>query len=256
MLLGTVTAAVFYRGTREAPCPVPEFQAGLIQTFAESFRNRLFRTLVLVYCLLVIANRTALAQLFLLLEHFHEKSGDETIPLLLSFYAGSLLSMPVWVFVGPRCGRIQSLLAAIIVWPLMYAALAANRWNDAGLLAISFAMGASFSGILAMLGALVPDAVDADRTQNGQRREGLYASVISLTLQFGLGAGYLLTGFALQWAGYRGGVKPTSEVVLGLRLSTAGFPLILAAAAVLVLFCSPFMVRASKTRYNDRMRDS
>ena len=255
MLLGTGTAALFYRGTREAPCPVPEFQAGLFQTFAETFRNRLFRTLVLVYCLLVIANRTALAQLFLLLEHFHGKSGDETIPLLLSFYAGSLLSMPGWVIAGSRFGRMQSLLAATFVWPLTYAALSATQWSEMGLLTISFAMGGSFAGILAMLGALVPDALDADRTLTGQRREGLHASVISLTLQFGLGAGYLLTGLALQWAGYRGGTKPTSEVVLGLRLSTAGFPLILSVAAVLVLFCSPFMVRSAKTRYSDRRPD-
>jgi GPH family glycoside/pentoside/hexuronide:cation symporter len=252
LVLGSVTAAIFYRGTREAPCPVQEVQVNLFQSFAETFRNRLFRTLVLVYCLLVIANRTALAQLFLLLEHFHGKSGDATIPLLLSFYAGSLLSMPVWVIVGPLFGRIQSLLAAIIVWPLMYSALAAIHWTDAGLLAISFGMGASFSGILAMLGALVPDAVDADRIQNGQRREGLHASVISLTLQAGLGVGYLLTGLALQFAGYRGSTSPTPEVVVGLRISTAGFPLILSIAAALMLFCSPFMVRARKSRYSDR----
>ena len=137
----------------------------------------------------------------------------------------------------------------MIVWPFTYAALAAFRWPEIVLLVISFVMGASFAGILAMLGALVPDTLDADRIQNGQRREGLHASVISLTLQFGLGAGYLLTGLALQFAGYRGGTKPTSEVVMGLRLSTAGFPLILSVAAILVLLCSPFMVRSVKTRY-------
>ncbi|MEZ6034225.1 MAG: MFS transporter [Planctomycetaceae bacterium] len=249
LILGTLTAVFSFRGTREALTEVTESQVSLVRAFMETFGNRLFRTLVLAYCLLVIANRTALAQLFLLLEYFHGKSGDATIPLLLAFYAGSLLSMPIWIIAGPRIGRITCLMISMIVWPFTYAALAAFRWPEIVLLVISFVMGASFAGILAMLGALVPDTLDAGRIQNGQRREGLHASVISLTLQFGLGAGYLVTGLALQFAGYRGGTKPTSEVVMGLRLSTAGFPLILSVAAILVLLCSPFMVRSVKTRY-------
>jgi hypothetical protein len=97
----------------------------------------------------------------------------------------------------------------------------------------------SCCSLLAMPGALVPDTLDQERDRTGQRLEGLHASVISLSLQIGLGIGYLLTGISLQLAGYRGGIKPTSEVIHGLRLSTALFPAVLSIAALIIPYRSP-----------------
>ena len=112
-------------------------------------------------------------------------------------------------------------------------------------------MGASFAGLLAMLGALVPDTLDQERARTGQRLEGLHASVISLSLQVGLGIGYLLTGISLQLAGYRGGIKPTSEVIDGLRFSTAVFPAVLSIAALIILRRSPLYQGAADEHTDD-----
>lgn len=230
--IGMVSSIIAYLGTQELPCLFHETRYSFTQGILDALRNSIFRSLLLIYVVLVVANRVALAQLFLLLEHFHGLKEEDTIPLLLSFYIGALVSLPAWIIMGVRCGRDRALLGAICCWPLTYVFLTLERWNGGLLCANSFLMGASFSGVLTMLGAIAPEALDFDRQASGLRREGLYASAINLVLQLGLGVGYLATGLVLQVIGFRGTASPSEEIVRGLRLSVAGFPVLLGGVAL------------------------
>lgn len=232
VLIGMMASLVSYLGTQEHACSTQETRYSFTQGVRDALRNKIFRLLLLTYVALVIANRVALAQLFLLLEHFHGLKEEQTVPLLLSFYVGALVTLPAWIFIGVRWGRNLALIGAMISWPMTYVFLVAEKWNEGLLSADSFLMGASFSGILTMLGAIAPRALDYDRQTTGLRREGLYASVINLVLQLGLGIGYLAAGLALQLVGFRGGVVPSAGTLTGLRWSIASFPVILGGLAL------------------------
>lgn len=232
-LLSILASAAAYIGTREQTYSLQETRYRFVQGVKDTLRNRTFRSLLMIYVSLVIANRIVLAQLFLLLEHFHGLKEERTVPLLLSFYLGALVSVPAWIFIGLRWGRNRALIGTIIVWPLTYVFLAAEKWNEGLLCADSFLMGASFSGILTMLAAIAPQALDYDRQTTGLRREGLYASVINLVLQLGLGVGYLAAGVILQLIGFRGGIIPSEGTLIGMRWSVAGFPVLFGFLALL-----------------------
>lgn len=234
-LLGTVTALLAFRGTRHADLTPDPQSDSFFKTFRDALRNLPFRRLVVIYLLIVVANRVALAQLFLMLEHFQGKPEQETVPLLLSFYLGSILGVPLSVLAGNTVGRRRTLQIGTLLWPLSFVGLVIARWQDPILLAISFGMGISLSLILAMLGAMVPDVLDADRNLTGRRREGQYAGLINLLLQIALGIGYLIAGWTLQLIGFRGNSPPSESVILGLRLSTALFPVICGSAAAIIV---------------------
>jgi len=237
-LLCLVTAFLSYFGTTEEQRAAREcrydFRAGVLA----AMRNRPFLILLAVYALVTVANRIPAAQLFILLEHFHGKQEEQTTPLLAAFYLGSLGSIAVWIYLGTRLGKNRMLRIALTGWPLSYVAFVSYRWPDVALCVVGFFMGSFISGILTMIGAIAPDVLDLDRSESGLRREGMYASVANVVVQAGLGVGYLITGIAMHVTGYQGGVKPTEEVITGLRLSVASFPVVLgmAALAIFALF--------------------
>ncbi len=240
---GLLATMVAFAGTAEGPPAADEGQYGFWHGVYSALRNQPFRTLLLVYVCLVVANRVALAQIFLLLEHFHGIKEEDTIPLLLSFYLGALSGTPVWSLIGTRVSQFRALVAAIILWPLSFVALVAFSSPGSLLMLITFGMGASFAGILLMLGTIAPTILDLDRIQSGKRREGLYASTINLVLQMGIGIGYLSTGVVLSLIGLNGSQPPTADMVLGLRFSTAGFPVFLACVALLFIWWRPIHLK-------------
>lgn len=234
-LLGIASAFVAYRGTGGTETSPQPVTTSFFSTLKDAFRNRMFRLILTIYVLIVVANRVALAQLFLMLEHFQGKPEQETVPLLLAFYVGSLAGVTLSMLAGNLFGRVPTLRTALLLWPLSFVGLTVVRWPDPVLIAISFCMGIAFSTMLAMLGSLAPDALDIDRSLTGQRREGQFASIINLVLQLALGVGYVLTGWTLQLIGFRGGATPSAEVVLGLRISTAFFPVFLGVWAAVLM---------------------
>ena len=102
-----------------------------------------------------------------------------------------------------------------------------------------------------MLGAIAPEILDLDRSESGQRREGVFASVTDLVWPAGLGIGYLLAGLVLQGIGYRGSVQPTEDVVTGLRISVASFPLILGWGALLAFSFFPLTQKSHEQLLRD-----
>jgi Na+/melibiose symporter-like transporter len=192
-----------------------------------------------------------LAQLFILLEHFHGKPEEETTSLLVFYYVGSLGSVAVWIFLGTRFGKNRILCLALIGWPLTFLALVVHPWPTGLLCTVAFFMGAMFCGIYIMLGAITPEILDVDRSESGQRREGVFASVADLVWPAGLGVGFLLAGLVLHTIGYRGGTHPTDDLVTGLRISVASFPLALGWGALFAFSFFPI----SKDTHDELLRD-
>lgn len=233
---GIVTSLLSYAGTSEARAVAHQCQYDFRDAMKAALRNRPFLILLAMTALIIVANRVSMAQIFLLLEHFHGKPEDQTVGILTAYFAGCLGSMPLWIICGTRFDKNRILCVALATWPLSYFAVAAQLWSDAMLCGIAFAMGASLTGIIAMMGAIAPEILDVDRTQSGLRREGLFASISNIVSQAGLGIGYLVVGLILQTIGYRGGEQQTADVVTGLRISTAFFPLA-ASVGALAAFC-------------------
>jgi GPH family glycoside/pentoside/hexuronide:cation symporter len=76
--------------------------------------------------------------------------------------------------------------------------------------------GLSSSGMGMMAGAMLGDIADLDEWQTGNRREGLFASVLSWFDKAGMSFGALLGGFVLVWIGFDAKLGPQSAHTLAL----------------------------------------
>ena len=85
--------------------------------------------------------------------------------------------------------------------------------------------------------AIIADICDLDELKTGKRREGLFGASLGFAQKMGVAASALITGIALNIAGFQEGVTvQTPEVLSNLRLSMVIFPGIFIGLSVVVLY--------------------
>ncbi|MBM4075976.1 MAG: hypothetical protein FJ267_10065 [Planctomycetes bacterium] len=236
-LISIVSTIVAFWGTSrlkiDDSVPAGQLFSGVLATF----RNHNFLVIVVIYVVMVIANRVSIAQIFMLLKHFHGRQEEQSIYLLLSYFAGSLGTLCFWVPLGGSIGPRKAITLALVIWPIAYGTLVWDRWVEWKLCFATFVAGASYCGILVLVSTLIAETIDRDSAESKESREGLYASATNLALQIGLGFGYFLTGVTLQAIGYQP-VEPQQpdSVVTGLRISVLSYPLLSSMIALAMIW--------------------
>ena len=88
--------------------------------------------------------------------------------------------------------------------------------------------------------ALLPDVVELDELNTGQRREGVFYAFMTLLQKIGLALGLFLVGAALEWAGF---VEATAEIpipeqpdsaLLAIRFAVALLPMLFLAGGLIL----------------------
>lgn len=107
--------------------------------------------------------------------------------------------------------------------------------------------GIGFAGQWVFPGSMVPDVIELDEAQTGERREGLYFGIWALAGKLTGALGIAISGWALSLFGYVEGVAQTDTALLGIRLFFGLVPAIILLAATPLLFRYP-ITRASHAR--------
>ncbi|WP_438480286.1 MFS transporter [Oleiharenicola lentus] len=100
--------------------------------------------------------------------------------------------------------------------------------------------GIAQAGIMLLTTAMLADIVDADELKSGQRREGLYSSVLSWLDKVGSSTGGLISGFILVWVGFNaklGSAQPEGTLAL-MKWLYAFFPF--AGAAITIVLAQRY----------------
>jgi GPH family glycoside/pentoside/hexuronide:cation symporter len=79
------------------------------------------------------------------------------------------------------------------------------------------------------------DVIDYDEHRTGQRKEGTYFAAWSLAFKTAGGFSIILTGFALQYAGFTPNAEQSETTKLALRILIAIVPAVLYAASAAML---------------------
>jgi GPH family glycoside/pentoside/hexuronide:cation symporter len=80
--------------------------------------------------------------------------------------------------------------------------------------------------------SMLPDAVDLDELQTGQRREGIFYSLMVFLQKMGLALGLFLVGQSLEWAGFiesAPGEPPPEQpasALLAIRIAIGPLPML------------------------------
>lgn len=204
-------------------------------TFADVLRNRSARILLAVFFLEMLGYNAFVTLLPYVTEYVLETPGS-TAYYLFAAIATTLASIPIWIRLSRRFGKVRVWSAALCVKVVVFAGLAlvgAGDWLLIGSLTVVFGAATGASAVLGP--SLKADVVDSDEAATGERKEGTFFAAWGLAIKAAIGCAILLSGFVLSSTGFRPNVAQTSEALFGIRALVSVFPLLCHLVAIALL---------------------
>jgi GPH family glycoside/pentoside/hexuronide:cation symporter len=149
----------------------------------------------------------------------------------LAVQGTALLMLPVWNWFSQRWSKKGAYFAGMALWLIATCGLVSLQPGQTGLLwplALLAGMGVSTAYLIPW--SMIPDVIELDELETGQRHEGLYYSLMVLLQKLGLALGLFMVGKGLDLAGYLPTVAdqppPTQPALalLAVRLTVSAVP--------------------------------
>ncbi len=215
--------------------------------------NRPFVILLIAYTLAVMAiNIPTVLLRFLATYWYHDENAAAR--WLIAYFAGSMLSYPFWFRITVRIEKKPAFVVAMICNAL--ASLLFMLTTPQSTVALYFLM--AFSGFAA-IGIWVTqmsasaDVIEWDEERTGQRQEGAYGGITSMSIKIATGISLLLVGPVLSWVGYKPGAAGiTPQAGENLRMLFALGPASIYLISALVFSRYP-ITRATHRAMRDRL---
>lgn len=208
----TVPCYIVFFAIRERPEAI-EHQAGDSIPLAAQIRialaNRPYRFVIGLYLASWLALQLVSAVLVYYLTYY--MGTPERIPItLLAVQGTSFIFLFVWTAISHRYDKRLVYIAGATLWLIVQLGLYFIRpHQDALVLPLAALAGAGVAVAYLVPWAMLPDVVDLDELETGQRREGVFYGFMVLLQKAGIAVAIYLVGRALAAAGY---VTPTDAV--------------------------------------------
>jgi glycoside/pentoside/hexuronide:cation symporter, GPH family len=160
---------------------------------------------------------------------------DSDVPTVMIGVQGTaLLMLFVWSALSKRVGKKIVYFLGMFMWIIAAIGLYFLQPGQIALMYVLAVM-AGFGVSVAYLvpWSMMPDVIELDELQTGQRREGIFYGFMVLLQKFGLAFGLFVVGLALQSSGFKeatagSGILPTQpeSALQAIRITVGPIPLI------------------------------
>ncbi len=223
--------------------PAAEQQTkGLWRGFRQVGRNRPFVILLIAYTVSAIGNNLPATLILFYVEYVLESQSADLF-LMLYFVTG-IIFLPAWIMISRRTGKKAAWIASMAINTGAFVGVFFLGPGDATIYGILvFLSGIGFGATLAIPSAIQADVIDYDELLTGERREGQYIGLWSISKKFaaavGIGAGLSILGIV----GYTPNVAQSAEVQMTLRVLYALVPSLCNLVAIVIACAYPISNR-------------
>jgi GPH family glycoside/pentoside/hexuronide:cation symporter len=204
----------------------------------ETLRNRPFVILLVSYTISAIGNNLP-ATLILFYVQYVLKSDLADLFLVLYFVTG-ILFLPCWIWLSRRTGKKRAWLASMVINTGAFIGVFFLGPGDAAIYGVLVILsGIGFGATLAIPSAIQADVIDYDELLTGERREGQYIGLWSVSKKLAAALGVGIGLAALGMAGYTPNVEQSEQVQFTLRALYALVPSICNIVAFVIALAYP-----------------
>ena len=159
---------------------------------------------------------------------------------LMLYFVTGIVFLPAWIMISRRTGKKAAWLASMAINTGAFVGVFFLGPGDAAIYGILvFFSGIGFGATLAIPSAIQADVIDYDELLTGERREGQYIGLWSISKKFaaavGIGAGLSILGMV----GYTPNVQQSVEVQMTLRVLYALVPSLCNIVAIVIACAYP-----------------
>ena len=215
-----VTALITVFAVREPAILRPATSMGFLKTYLKVFKNGPYILILLTYVLHIAAITIVSGIAIYYFKYIHKNEAMTTMALLILLVT-AMVFIPVSVVLGKRIGKKIIYGSGMVIIAIMLMVL--FFWGHVKpvnfSLAMMFFMGIGFGFTYVMPYAIVPDAIEYDYLQTGERREGAFYGIWTWALKIGQALAVMIMGWVLGFMGYVANIVPQApKVELGIRL--------------------------------------
>jgi len=179
------------------------------QAMKATLSNRPFWMVMGLY-LLSWTTASILAADLVYFANYHLRVPEQANYFVLVAEGAAILFIPLWVWVARRLDKKRAFILGTASWVVILLLLSFLRSDQVTLAyALAALSGSGIATAYVIPWAMVPDVVEHDQLQTGQRREGSYYAFASFFQKLGTGVAVWAMGQVLYRAGY---VTPTQAV--------------------------------------------
>jgi GPH family glycoside/pentoside/hexuronide:cation symporter len=229
-----------FLGTREKK----EFQEVVLPKFFPSlkaaFKNRpfLFGAMMYLFTWMTIIVVESNLQFFII---YIVERQSQNIIIMISIFVTAIFALPLWNWVSKNWNKRYAYIAGVAFWAavmmlLIFMSPETPFWL---ILLLCIMAGIGVSAAQTLPWSIIPDAIEWEEWKTGERREGMFYSLITLLGKAGMAIAQPVGLLILQLANFQEGqgvVQPASAL-LGIRLVIGVLPaLLLISGIVMAIF--------------------
>lgn len=223
---------------KELPPQSVNRPVGLIKRIRQMGHNRPFIILLVAYTISAIGNNLPATLILFYVEYvLQSKLADF---FLLIYFVTGIVFLPGWISISRKIGKKAAWLTSMALnTGAFFGVFFLGPGNEVIYGVLVFLSGIGFGATLAIPSAIQADVIDYDEWLTGERREGQYIGLWSISKKLaaavGIGAGLSILGAA----GYTPNVEQSEQVRLVLRTLYALVPSVCNLIAILIALAYP-----------------
>ncbi|BCX13217.1 MAG: MFS transporter [Thermosynechococcus sp.] len=210
------------------------------------FSNRPFLYVMGIYLCSWLAVQITASLIPFFIGDWLQMSAAAYTQVALTVQGTAMIMLFVWSAVSRRLGKKAVYFMGMSLWIIAQAGLFLLQPGQTALVYIC-AILAGFGVATAYLipWSMIPDVIDLDELQSGQRREGIFYAFMVLLQKIGLALGLFLVGQALQGAGYistvAGAPAPVQppSALLAIRIAIGPLPTFFLIVGMILAYLYP-----------------
>ena len=231
---------VFF-GTRERQEYMEQEQPSLRQSLQAARQNRPFVLGLVIFLLTWVAVEIVQAMLLFFIKYVVQREPQNDLIMAVIFVT-AILALPIWEWVSRRWSKRWAYVAGIAFWAVVQLVLiTVNPSTSLSLiLFLCFLAGIGVAAAHVLPWSIIPDAVEWGEWQTGERHEGMFYSLVTLTRKVATSIALPLTLLLLEFTGYVPNVvEQPANALWGIRIAIGPIPAAMLCIGILFAFKYP-----------------
>jgi GPH family glycoside/pentoside/hexuronide:cation symporter len=244
-IVGTIPFFFAFWGTYEKPIETEEKTVSFLDGFRVALRSRAFVIVSGIYFLSWLVVQTISTVVVYFATYWLNRPDDIAL-IILSVQGSALVWLLIWERVSRRIGKKGVYYYGMSFWILVSFLLFlvprdAPSWH---VYVLGILAGVGVATAYLVPWSMLPDVVELDELENGERREGVFYGYFVFFQQIGVAVGLWAIGQLLSLTGYitpeAGQVVSQPDAALfAIRLLVGPIPAVILAAGILLVYLFP-----------------
>jgi GPH family glycoside/pentoside/hexuronide:cation symporter len=244
LIFGTAAALplflVFF-GTREKPYFKTLERPGLIPSLKAALKNRPFVFSAVIYLFTWTSMHIIEANLLYYIKYVVKRENMSEV-IMATIFVTAIFSLPLWDWISKKFNKRMAYIYGIAFWAIVQILLitvtAATPLFYLLSLCVLAGLGVGAAHVLPW--AMIPDAIEVDELETGERHEGMFYSLVTL---FGKATNSIAVPLALAVLDLSGYIPNTAEqprsTLTGIRLVVGPIPAVLLLGGIIFALLYP-----------------